>query len=80
MESEWVMNDKKVTIYYYEWHREWQRSQFSVLNNIVNDNEAHNVVNDSFSHKPDGLLVKLLRTLANKWRMKNVWYVTVRLL
>ena len=32
-----------------------KRSQFSVMNDIVNDNKGHNIVNDSFAHKPDGL-------------------------
>ena len=33
-----------------------KRSQFSVMNNIVNDKKDHNIVNDSFAHKPGGLL------------------------
>ena len=32
-------------------------SQFSVKNNIVNDKKGQNIVNGSFAHKPDGLLV-----------------------
>ena len=27
------------------------------MNDIVNDKKDHNIVNDSFAHKPDGLLV-----------------------
>ena len=27
------------------------------MNNIINDKKGHNIVNDSFAHKPDGLLV-----------------------
>ena len=27
------------------------------MNNIVTDRKGHNIVNDSFAHKPDGLLV-----------------------
>ena len=38
-----IMNDK--------------RSQFSVMNDIVNVKKGHNTVNVSFAHKPDGLLV-----------------------
>ena len=34
-----------------------KRSQFSVMNDIVNDKIGHNITNDSFAHKPDGLLV-----------------------
>ena len=33
-----------------------KRSQFSVVNGIVKDKKGHNIVN-SFTHKPDGLLV-----------------------
>ena len=33
-----------------------KRSEFSVMNDIVNDKKGHNIVNDSFVHKPDGLL------------------------
>ena len=45
-------------------------SQFSVMNDtmnhIVNDKKGHNIVNDSFAHKPDGLLVKMsLKTGSN---------------
>ena len=32
-------------------------SQFSVLNDIVNNKKGHNILNDSFAHKPCGLLV-----------------------
>ena len=47
---------QNITTYYYEWqceqHCEWQRSQFCVMNNImndiVNDKKGHNIVNDSF--------------------------------
>ena len=28
-----------------------------IMNDIVNDQKGHNIVNDSFVHKPDGLLV-----------------------
>ena len=34
-----------------------KRSQFSVVDAVVNDKKGHNIVNDSFAHKPDGLLV-----------------------
>ena len=34
-----------------------KKSQFSIKNDIVNDNKGHNIVNDSFAHKPDGLLI-----------------------
>ena len=27
------------------------------MNDIVNDKKGHNIVNDSFTHEPDGLLV-----------------------
>ena len=30
---------------------------FSVMNDIVNDKKGHNIKNDSFAHKPVGLLV-----------------------
>ena len=33
-----------------------KRLQFSVMNNIVNDKKDHNITNDSFAHKPGGLL------------------------
>ena len=42
---------------------EWviKRSQFSVMNDIMNDiandKKGHNIANDSFASKPDGLLV-----------------------
>ena len=64
MKLQWVLNDKKVTINCYERHCDlfqWimndKMSQFSIMNNIVNDKKGHNIVNDSFAHKPDGLLV-----------------------
>ena len=31
-----------------------KRSQF----NVMNEKKGHNIVNDSFAHEPDGLLVK----------------------
>ena len=31
-------------------------SQFSVMNDIVNSKKGHDIVKDSFAHKPDGLL------------------------
>ena len=34
---------------------ERQRSQFCVKNETVNDKRGHNIVNDSFAHKSDGL-------------------------
>ena len=34
-----------------------KRSQFSVMNDIMNDKKGHNIVNDSLPHKPDGLLI-----------------------
>ena len=51
---EWVMNDKKVTIYCYERHYEQQCDLFQW---IINDKKGHNIVNDSFAHKPDSLLI-----------------------
>ena len=41
--SQGIMNDK--------------RSQVSVMNHIVNNIMGHNIVNNSFAYKPDGLLV-----------------------
>ena len=32
-------------------------SKFNILNDIVNDKKGHNIVNDSFPHKPNGVLV-----------------------
>ena len=29
---------------------------FSIMNDIVNDKKGHNIVKDSFTHKPVGLL------------------------
>ena len=37
-------------------------SQFSIMNGIMNDKKGHNIVNNSFAHKPDGLLVLLCVT------------------
>ena len=37
-----IMNDK--------------RSQFSIMNDAVNDKKGHNIVNDSFAHKPNGFI------------------------
>ena len=34
-----------------------KRSQFSVMNDM-NDKKGHNIVNDSFAHKLEGLLAK----------------------
>ena len=42
-----IMNDK--------------RSQSSIMNDIVNDTNGHNIVNASFAHKPDGLKPALWR-------------------
>ena len=38
------------------------------MNDIVNDNKDHNIVNDSFAYKPDGLLVVsfLQKSIATK--------------
>ena len=36
-----------------------RRSQFSDMNDIMNDKKGHNIVKDSFAHKPDGLLVSI---------------------
>ena len=33
-----------------------KRSQFSIMNDIVNDKKGHNIVNDSFAHKPNDFL------------------------
>ena len=39
----------------------WQKGHNLLLeNDIVNDTKGHNILNDSFAHKPDGLLVFLL--------------------
>ena len=41
-----------------------KRSQISIMNDIMNDivndrkGQGHNIVNDSFAHKPEGLHVK----------------------
>ena len=43
------MNDKKL--------------HFSGMNDIVNDKKGHNIVNDSFAHKPDGSLVSILERM-----------------
>ena len=32
-------------------------SQFTIMNDVVDDKKDHNIVNDSFADKPDGLLV-----------------------
>ena len=32
-----------------------ETSQFNVLNDIVKDEQGHNIVSDSFAHEPDGL-------------------------
>ena len=38
-----------------------KRSQYSVMNdlmtNIMNEQKVDNIVNDSFAHKPDGLVL-----------------------
>ena len=34
-----------------------ERSQFSIMNNTMNDKKGHNILKKSFAHKPDGLLV-----------------------
>ena len=34
-----------------------KRSQFIIMNDIMNDKKGHNIVNDSFAYKPDGFLV-----------------------
>ena len=38
-----------------------KKSQFSIkndiVNDIVNDNKGYNIVNDSFAHKPESLLI-----------------------
>ena len=53
------MNDKRSQSMNYE----WQKARFSVINDImndiVNDQKGHNIVNDTFVHKPDGLLVTI---------------------
>ena len=45
-----IMNDK--------------RSQFNIMNDImkeiVNDNNCHSIVKNSFAHEPDGLLVDVV--------------------
>ena len=35
----------------------------AIMNNIINDKKGHNIVNNSFAHKPDGLLVICVFTL-----------------
>ena len=49
----WIMND--IVTFLSNFER--QRPQFSFMNDIVNDKKGHSIVNDSFAHKPDGLLV-----------------------
>ena len=34
-----------------------KRSQFSIMNDIVNYKRGLNIVDDTFTHKPQGLLV-----------------------
>ena len=34
-----------------------KRSQFTVMDDAVNNKRGHNIVKDSYAHKPDGLLV-----------------------
>ena len=38
-------------------HNYLKRSQFCVMNDIVNDKKGHNIVNDSFADKPHSFLV-----------------------
>ena len=42
------------------------KQTFSIMNDIVNDKKSHNIVNDSFAHKPDSLLVHYI-TLWISW-------------
>ena len=41
-----------------------KRSQFCVMNDIVNDRKGHSIVNDSFAHKSDGLLVTIANSVS----------------
>ena len=41
-----------------------KRSQFCVMNDIVNDRKGHSIVNDSFAHKSDGLLVTIVNSVS----------------
>ena len=49
-----IMNDK--------------RSQFSMMNEIVNNKKGHNIVNDSFAHRPGGLLFSRAVALLSNWK------------
>ena len=44
----------------------FKMSQFCIMNDILNDKKPHNIVNDSFAHKPDSLFVKN-GGYGNKW-------------
>ena len=50
-----------------------KRSQFSIMNDTVNDKKGHNTVNDSFAHMPDGLLVEHLIKFFVTFGEKRGW-------
>ena len=37
-----------------------KRSEFNVMNDTVNNKKGHNIMNNSFAHKPDRLLVNVI--------------------
>ena len=50
------------------------------MNDIVNDRKGHNIVNDSFAHKPDGFLVTIANNISTLPRKpeKNHGILSVR--
>ena len=50
---------QKTIIQHYEWHCEWQK--------------GHNIMNDSFTHKPDGLLVEYYAKIGNVIFKCTLW-------
>ena len=73
----------------YEWYCVWERSQFYVLNDIMNDivnnKKGYYIVNDSFAHKSDGLLIiywcatLVLSNWANQTNLKKESIMTPKL-
>ena len=53
-----------------------KRSQFTVMNNImndiVNDKKSHNIVNNRFAHEPDSLLVILVSNNISPFWFYNI--------
>ena len=41
----------------------------NIMNDTVNDRKGHNIVNDSFAHEPDGLLVILFYKVDDRSRI-----------